>query len=180
MKKVLFCCAVLIFAAGSYAQELKIVDSYYKSVFNLPSNGLTIDEIVAAFELNEMEYATPTISYKNEAANIVVVEFAYNWLKDPVGRWWNLIIPCKCILKGESVKVVVENFLLESYSTMDANSGKFRSVFEKGKNATSEENRLKIEPVIMECRLAIETVLKDTVSKSVSALSSKKGPAMFG
>lgn len=160
MKKVLLCCAVLMFAVGSYAQELKIVDGYYKSGFYLPSNGLTIDEIVAAFELNEMEYATPAISYKNEAANIVVVEFAYNWLKDPVGRWWNLIIPCKCILKGESVKVVVENFLLESYSTMDANSGKFRSVFEKGKNATSEENRLKIEPVIMECRLAIETVLK--------------------
>ena len=160
MKKVLLCCALLMFVVGSYAQELKIVDGYYKSGFNLPSNGLTIDEIVAAFELNEMEYATSAIAYKNEAANIIVVEFSYKWLKDPIGRWWNLIIPCKCILRGESVKVVVENFLLESYSTMDANSGKSRSVFEKGKNVTSEENRQKIEPAIMECRLAIETVLK--------------------
>lgn len=160
MKKVLLFCYALVFAVCSYAQELQIVDGYYKSGFFLHSNGLTINEIVAAFELNEIEYATPVIAYKNEAANIVVVEFAYNWLKDPVGRWWNLIIPCKCILRGESVKVVVENFLLESYSTMDANSGKFRSVFEKGKNATSEENRQKIEPAIMECRLAIETVLK--------------------
>ena len=108
MKKVFLLMAVLFATAiNSYAQELKIVDGFYKSGFYLQSNGLTIDEIVAAIEMDEMGAGTLDLVYKNEKANVFVVELSFNYMKDTIGRWISLVVPCKCFLRGESVKVVV-------------------------------------------------------------------------
>lgn len=164
MKKfVLFCVAFMFISVGLNAQELKIEDGYYKSGFFLPSKGLTIDEIISAFEMNQKETGSPELVYKNEKANVFVLELSFNWVKDTVGRWWYVVIPCRCFLRGESIKVVVEDFKLEYYATMDSDSKLKRTVFEGGKDIVSEENRKRLEPAISTCRKDMESVLAKAV-----------------
>ena len=164
MKKVFLLMAVLFATAiNSYAQELKIVDGFYKSGFYLQSNGLTIDEIVAAIEMDEMGTGTLDLVYKNEKANVFVVELSFNYMKDTIGRWISLVVPCKCFLRGESVKVVVENLQLEAYKSLETTQTQ-RSAFERAKGVLTEEVRVKIEPVVKTCREDIDAVLKKAVT----------------
>lgn len=158
-KRLLLSITLPILISSIHAQELKIIDNSYKSEFQVQVGTLSIDEIVAAFEINQLETQDPKVIYKNEQANVFIVEYFFNWMKDTNNRWWPVVIPCKCFLQGDSLKIVIENLMLQYYLTLDRDSEMGRTPIEKGKGNLSEESHDRLQTDIIEIHSSLSKVV---------------------
>lgn len=161
MRQFLFILAVtLCFTLNVHTQELNIVDGKYTSVFYVQTDSLSFDQIISALETNHYKDKNPVVKYKNKGAEMFLIEYGFNWRKDPVGRWWNVIMPCRCTLSGNTIKVTMEDFKLEYYKTNEKDSDIGRTVFESGKGHLSDESKASLLVGVQFVKKDIEEILK--------------------
>lgn len=161
MKKVLLILAAMVAMSGkAFSQEVNVVDSKYKSVFQVSTENLNIHQLIATFEVHHVEERGPEVIYKNDKADIFVIEYYFNWMKDPQNRWWSVVIPCKCVLRDGNLNVVIDNLKLEYFKTMDSEDGKGRTELEKGENHLSEESQARVKEFVTIVKSDIENVIK--------------------
>lgn len=123
MKTKLFLWIVFLFMCVQIkSQELKVNGKKFHSEGLIPSLNLSNEQIISSIKESEFNRDIENVIYTNEKAGFLIVKFKTVIEKDIVGRDVECWIYPKLYVKGNSIKIVVENIEVAFYATANLNS----------------------------------------------------------